>query len=216
MSTSTLKTHAKNIRREIVMMIYNAKSSHIGCSLGIVDILVGLYFNVMNIDSKKPQLATRDKFVLSKGHAAAALYATLAQRGFFPKEKLAGYCQNGSYIAGHVTYGSLPGIEATAGSLGHGLSMGVGMAIAAKANKLKSNVYVLIGDGEFAEGSIWEAILFAGHHKLDNLILIIDNNDFQIMGSASKILDLSPFEEKLKSCKWDTVTVDGHDIKKII
>ncbi len=216
MMTNKLETHAAEIRRQIVTMIYNAQSSHMGCSLGIVDILVVLYFKIMHIDPQKPKLEDRDKFVLSKGHACAALYATLAERGYFNKQKLAEYCKNGSTMAGHVTYGSLPGIESTAGSLGHGLSMAVGMALAGKYNKKPTNVYVLVGDGECAEGSIWEAILFAGHHKLHNLTLIIDNNDFQIMGQVSNILDLSPLDKKLDSFGWDNIIIDGNNIEEIV
>ncbi len=206
----------KKIRRNILEMTYAVGGSHIGCSLGIVEILVALYFKVMNINPKKPQLLKRDKFILSKGHACTALYATLAERGFFPETKLKEYCQDGSKLAAHVTLGSLPGIEATAGSLGHGLPMGAGMALAFKNKGMKNNVYVLNGDGECMEGSVWEAVIFSAHHKLDNLTLVIDNNNLITLGNIDKLLNIYPFDRKLKSFGWATCVIDGHNINTII
>lgn len=211
MESEKLKKLSKRIRREILEMAYRSKSGHLGCSLGIVDILLTLYFKVLNINPKKPFSKTRDRFLLSKGHAAAALYAILAKRGFFPKSRLSTYLKDGSKLAGHVTLGSLPGIEATSGSLGHGLSIAVGMSLAIKHQSLASKVYVLIGDGECAEGSIWEGINFAGHHKLNNLILILDNNNLQIMGYGTDILNSLPFEDKFKAFGWDVKSVNGHE-----
>lgn len=209
------KVLSKKIRREILTMAYKSNGSHLGCSLGIVDILLVLYFQILHIDPKKPYLKTRDRFLLSKGHAASALYSVLSERGFFSKSLLSTYLKDGSKLAGHVTLNSLPGIEATFGSLGHGLSIGIGMSLAIKNENLPSKVYVLIGDGECAEGSIWEGINFAGHHKINNLILLLDNNNLQIMGHGSDILNSIPFEDKFKSFGWDVKSVDGHDISAL-
>lgn len=215
MELKKLKEFSKEIRRDVLTMVYQSESGHLGCSLGIVDILLTLYFKVLHINPKKPALEIRDRFLLSKGHACSALYAVLARRGFFPKSYLATYFKDGSKLAGHVTLGSLPGIEATFGSLGHGLSIGIGMSLAIKHNNLPSRVYVLIGDGECAEGSIWEGINFAGHHKINNLILLLDNNNLQIMGKGSDILNSLPFENKFKGFGWDVKSVNGHDISAI-
>lgn len=206
---------SKEIRRDILTMVYKSKSGHLGCSLGIVDILLALYFEVMNVDPRDPNLESRDRFLLSKGHASSALYAVLAKRGFFSKSVLKTYFQDGSKLAGHVTLGSTPGIDATFGSLGHGLSIGIGMSLALKQQNLLSKVYVLIGDGECAEGSIWEGINFAGHHRINNLVLLLDNNDLQIMGHGTDILNSLPFEDKFRSFGWDVKTVDGHDISEL-
>lgn len=215
MELKNLKELSKEIRREVLAMVYQSKSGHLGCSLSIVDILLTLYFKVLHINPKKPSLEIRDRFLLSKGHACSALYAVLANRGFFPKSLLKTYFKDGSKLAGHVTLGSLPGIEGTFGSLGHGLSIGIGMSLAIKHKNLPSRVYVLIGDGECAEGSIWEGINFAGHHKINNLICILDNNNLQIMGHGTDILNSLPFEDKFKSFGWDVKSVDGHDISAI-
>lgn len=203
---------ANNIRKNLIHMAYKGQGSHIGCSLSIADILSVLYFKVLKIDPKKPLWSKRDYFILSKGHACSALYACLAERNFFSKSKLSNYLKNGSKISGHATYGSLPGIEATTGSLGHGLSMAIGIAVAKKFEKSKSKVYVLIGDGEAEEGSVWEAIMFAGHYKLNNLVLIIDNNDLQIVGKSSEILNSYPFKKKFESFGWEAIDVNGHSI----
>lgn len=211
-----LEELAREIRKETLTLVYQSKSGHLGCSLGIVDILVALYFKILHIDSKNPTLKSRDRFILSKGHACSALYAVLAKRGFFPKALLDTYLKDGSQLAGHVTLDSLPGIEATSGSLGHGLSIGIGMALAIKQQKLSSRVFCLIGDGECAEGSIWEGVNFAGHHKINNLILILDENNLQIMGYGTDILNSVPFEDKFKGFGWDVKTVDGHDISALL
>jgi transketolase len=200
----------------VVDMGYKSHGAHIGCSLSIVDILTALYFSVMLIRPKDPKWENRDYFILSKGHACSALYATLAERGFFPHNLLKGYLTNGSHIAGHITLGSLPGIEATSGSLGHGLSIGAGIAVSLRNEGKKSKVYVIVGDGEAEEGSIWEAVMFIGHHKLNNIILIIDNNNLQIMGKSNKILNSSSFTHKLRGFGWDVEEIDGHNISEII
>lgn len=213
---SNLRKIANKIRREVLTMVYNSKSSHLGCSLGIADILTVLYFNTLNIDPKKPNKDDRDRFILSKGHASSALYAVLAEKGFFAKKLLKTYFANGSILPGHVTYGVLAGIDATTGALGHGLSLGVGMALAQIHKKYKSKIYVLIGDGECEEGSIWEAIMFAGHHRINNLILILDNNNLQILGKTTDILNSFSFKNKFESFGWRVKEIDGHNISQLI
>lgn len=215
MKNHDLNQIAKKIRREILDMIFRTNGSHIGCSLDIVEILTALYFNVLKIDPNKPREANRDRFILSKGHACAALYAVLAERGFFPKNRLWEYSQDGSTLAAHSTLGSLPGIEATAGSLGHGLSMGLGMAIAAKNKSSRAKVYVLVGDGECMEGSIWEAALLAPHYKLDNLILIVDNNNLITLDNLDKAVGLETLDNKFSAFGWKTAIVDGHNISAL-
>lgn len=197
-------------------MAFKAGGGHIGCSLSIVDILTVLYFEILNIKPNLPKWDNRDYFILSKGHACSTLYATLAEKGFFSTTLLKDYMKNGSLIAGHVTLNSLPGIEATTGSLGHGLSIGTGIALSLKNDNKKSKVYVLIGDGEVEEGSIWEAIMFIGHHKVNNIVLIIDNNDLQIIGKSSDIMHSYPFKNKLESFGWEVININGHNIKEII
>jgi len=205
----------QGIRQKIIEIAFKNKGSHIGCSLGIVEILVSLYFNVLKIDPQIPDGKKRDRFILSKGHACLALYATLAKRGFFAEEKLDSYFTNGSNIAGHITLGSLPGLEATAGSLGHGLSIGLGIAIAETYQKTGAKVFVLAGDGECEEGSVWEAIMYAGNHNINNLILIIDYNNLQIMGKPSEISGLDNLADKIKAFGWNTVSVNGHNIDEL-
>jgi len=205
---------AKNIRRSIVDLIFHAKSSHIGCSLSATDILATLYFEVMNVDPKRPEDPDRDRFVLSKGHSVTALYSTLAEKGFFPKEALKSYGADGTPLASHANLKVLPGMENTAGSGGHGLSLGVGMAVAMRTDGRKNRIFVLSGDGELEEGSVWEALLFAGHHKLSNLTFIIDRNHFQDGADGQRtenILDIDPLDEKLRAFHLDVTTVDGHD-----
>lgn len=215
MTIEQMQEMAKKIRRQVVTMVYESQSGHLGCSLGIVDILTVLYFSSMRIDPQKPKWIDRDRFILSKGHGVSALYATLAARGFFASGRLKTYMKNGSCLAGHVTYGKISGIEATAGALGHGASIGVGIAWGLKMDKRDARVFVLVGDGELQEGSVWEAILFAGFHALSNLILIIDYNNLQIMGKNSEVLNIQPMDDKLKSFRWEVETVDGHNIEKL-
>lgn len=210
-----LRALSKEVQREILNLAYQSKSGHLGSNLSVVDILLMLYFKILNINPKKTSWEARDRFLLSKGHAALALYTILSKRGFFPKSYLSTYLQNGSKLAGHTTLGSLPGIEATSGSLGHSLSIGVGMSLAIKHKKLPSKIYVLIGDGESQEGSIWEAINFAGHHRINNLVLIIDANNLQIMGKCTDILNSFPFEKKIESFGWDVKSVNGHDFNAL-
>ncbi|OGN01826.1 MAG: hypothetical protein A3I26_00450 [Candidatus Yanofskybacteria bacterium RIFCSPLOWO2_02_FULL_43_10] len=208
---------ARMARHMILDMIFEARSSHLGCALSIVDILTALYFgDILKIDPKNPDLEDRDKFILSKGHACVALYATLALKGYFSLEKLKEYGTDGTLIGDHNTRGALPGIETTNGSLGHGLPIGVGMALAAKKAKRSSRVFVLVGDGELQEGSNWEALMFAGFHKLDNLTLIIDNNNLETLGPTDKILSLAGLHDKLESFGWDTESICGHRFAEII
>lgn len=192
-------------------MVYNSKSGHLGCSLGIVDILTNLYFSVLRVNPKKPNLEDRDRFILSKGHACTALYAVLAKKGFFNPRFLDTYFSDGSTLAGHITYGSIPGVEATAGSLGHGLSMGVGIALAMRNRGSNARIFVLVGDGEVGEGSTWEGIAFAGQHGLNNLVLIVDYNNLQILGKTTDILNRFSLKNKFGGFGWKVKEVNGHN-----
>mgnify|MGYP001566954586 CR=1 FL=1 len=215
--TPNLNQQAKLIRNLILDMIYNAKSSHLGCALSIVDILVTLYLgDILKVDPQKPNWEDRDKFILSKGHACVALYATLAMRGYFPLEKLNEYGSNGTLMCDHNTLGALPGIETTNGSLGHGLPLGIGMALAAKKDDKSSRIFVLVGDGELQEGSNWEALMFAGFHKLDNLVLIIDNNNLETLGNTDNILSLAPLDKKLENFNWQVRISNGHSFPELL
>jgi len=203
------------IRKKIIKMNYLSQGTHIGSSLSIVDILTLLYFKILKINPKKPLQSNRDRFILSKGHAAAALYAALAQRGFFSERILNTYCQNRGKLPGHATRGSVPGVEVSTGSLGHGLSMGVGMALAGKNDKRRYRIFVLMSDGECDEGSVWEAALFAAHHKLDNLVAIIDYNKLQAFGRTNEVLNLEPLKKKWESFGWRVKEINGHNFFEI-
>lgn len=196
-------------------MVHRANASHIGGCLSIADILGVLYGGVLRVDPAKPDWPERDRFVQSKGHAAAALYATLAERGFFPAEWLDDYCQDGSRLYGHVTSPPVPGVEVSAGSLGHGLPIACGMALAAKRDRKPTRVFALLSDGELDEGSTWEAILFAAHHQLDNLTAIVDYNKIQSFGATKEVLDLDPLADKWRAFRWGTREIDGHDVDLI-
>ena len=206
---------SKEIRKKILKMNYLAQGTHIGSSLSTVDILTVLYFKFLKINPKNPLEENRDRFILSKGHAAASLYATLAQKGFFPVKILDGYCQDGKKLPGHATRGSVPGVEASTGSLGHGLPMAAGMALAAKRDKKKCRAFVLLSDGECDEGSNWEAALFSGHHKLDNLVAIIDYNKLQAFGKTNDVLNLEPLKDKWLAFGWRVREIDGHNFPEI-
>ncbi|MGA8849140.1 MAG: transketolase [Dehalococcoidia bacterium] len=207
---------AKQIRRAILNMIYRTKSPHIGSSLSMVEILVALYFRILSIDPKKSNDPNRDRFVLSKGHGCPALYATLAQRGFFSKDVLDRFAVDNGSLEQHPTRDISLGIEISSGSLGHGLSLGAGMAIAAKYDRYSYRVFVFLGDGELDEGSNWETIMFAAHHELDNLVAIVDYNKLQILGRTSEVLNLEPLADKWRSFGWAVREIDGHDFKQII
>jgi transketolase len=202
---------ARQIRAATLRMVHAADASHVGSCLSAADILAVLYGSVLRVASDRPAWPARDRFILSKGHAAAALYATLAECGFIPREELNTYCQNGSNLAGHVTHHSVPGVEFSTGSLGHGLSLGCGIALAAQRDRQTHRVFVLLSDGECDEGSTWEAVLFAGHHRLDALVAIVDYNKIQSFGSVKEVLDLEPLAEKWRACGWAAREIDGHD-----
>ncbi|MBM3229851.1 transketolase [Candidatus Parvarchaeota archaeon] len=210
-----LEAQARNIRKLVLGMIHKSNSSHIGTSFSIVELLVGLYFSALRVDPARPQWAQRDYFLLSKGHGCAALYATLARRGFADEKMLDGFSVDGGTLWGHSTWKTMPGIEASTGSLGHGLPIGVGLALAAKLDKRPNRVFVLLGDGECDEGSVWEALLYAGHKKLDNLVAIIDYNKVQSFGNTKDVLDLEPFSDKWKAANWAAREIDGHDFGQI-
>jgi transketolase len=191
-------------------MVHSANASHIGSCLSIAHVLTILYNEIFDIDLIKSNSANRDRFVLSKGHATAILYATLAEVNLIPKSELTSYCQKGSRLLGHASH-LLPGVEFSTGSLGHGLPFSTGIAWGLQRIGSKAKSYCLVSDGEMDEGSNWEAILFAGHHKLTNLVLIIDYNKIQSLGDVKDILDLEPFVAKLESFQWNVIEVDGHD-----
>jgi len=205
------------LRKKIIEISYQAKAHHIGSELSCIDILVALYFNIMNINAKTPNDKNRDFFILSKGHAALALYVTLMKKGFFSENYLKKeFLSDGGALGGHPDKNTQLGIEVSSGSLGHGLSIGAGIALANKKDSSPGKVFVLLGDGECNEGMVWEALLFASHHRLNNLMAIIDYNKLQGFGSTKDILNLDPLKEKLESFGWNTKEVNGHDIKAII
>ena len=203
------------IRKDIVSMICKSKSGHPGGSLSAVEILTALYFDQMNIDPTNPKMEDRDRFVLSKGHAAPALYATLAQRGYFAKDELNNLRQLGSMLQGHPDMKKVPGVEMSTGSLGQGFSVACGMAMAAKLDNAPWNVYALLGDGEVQEGIIWEAAMSAAHYKLDNMIAFLDYNGLQIDGEVESVMNINPIEDKFKTFGWNVITIDGHDFDQI-
>ncbi|WP_276798112.1 transketolase [Fusobacterium gonidiaformans] len=211
----SLESIAKNIRRSIVSMICEAKSGHPGGSLSIVDILTALYYDEMNIDPTKPKMEGRDRFVLSKGHAAPALYAVLAEKGYFPKEELMTLRKFGSHLQGHPDMKKVPGVEISTGSLGQGLSVANGMALNAKIFKEDYRVYVMIGDGELQEGQIWEAAMTAAHYKLDNICAFVDSNNLQIDGNVDAVMGVEPLDKKWEAFGWNVLSIDGHNFEEI-
>lgn len=211
-----LEKIAKDIRIGIIESIYNAKSGHPGGSLSCTDILTVLYFNQMNINPKDPKADSRDRLVLSKGHSAPALYSTLANRGYFPKEELVSLRSLNSMLQGHPDMKNIPGVDMSTGSLGQGLSVANGMALSSKLNKMGFRVYCLLGDGEIEEGQIWEAAMSASHYQLDNLCVIVDNNNLQIDGSVDKVMNIYPIKEKFESFGFYAIEVNGHSIEELI
>src|ERR1700676_2575796 len=207
-----LQAIAKQIRREIVEMITHAKSGHPGGSLSAVEILVTLFFDVMRHDPQNPKWPDRDRFILSKGHAAPVLYSVMAECGYCPKDQLNTLRKLGSPYQGHPDVRFLPALEASTGSLGEGLSLGIGMSLGARLDKSPSRTYVMLGDGEIQEGQIWEAAMFGGFHKLDNIVAIVDSNGIQLDGFVKDILDETPLPDKWHSFGWHVIEVDGHDI----
>lgn len=211
-----LEKIAKEIRRNIIKQVYGAKSGHPGGSLSCADILTVLYFNQMNIDEKEPKNPARDRFVLSKGHCSPALYATLAERGFFEKEKLTTFRSLEGNLQGHPDMNKVPGVEMTTGSLGQGLSVANGMALTSKLNHDGYRVYCLLGDGEIEEGQVWEACMTASKYQLDNLCAILDYNHLQIDGTIEEVKGLDNIEGKFASFGFHTIVVDGHRISELI
>ncbi|MED4730277.1 transketolase [Aneurinibacillus migulanus] len=211
-----LKQHASNIRQEIVKMVAAANSGHPGGSLSAADILAVLYFHEMNAGPDKISDPDRDRFVLSKGHASPVLYASLAEKGYLPKEELATFRKINSRLQGHPSKKMLPGVEQSTGSLGQGLSAANGMALAARLDKRDYRVYALLGDGEIQEGMVWEAAMAAGHYKLDNLVAILDYNHLQIDGNVEDIMNVGPVADKFRAFNWHVIEIDGHNLEEII
>ena len=210
-----LKNIANNVRIGIIDATHAAKSGHPGGSLSIADILTYLYFEKMNIDPENPKMENRDRFVLSKGHTAPGLYATLAHRGFFPVEDLITLRKIDSYLQGHPDMNKIPGIDMSAGSLGLGISAACGMALAGKIDNKDYRVYTIIGDGESEEGQVWEAAMFASHYKLDNLCVILDLNGLQIDGPITEVMNPTPHDKKFEAFGFHVITIDGHDFNQI-
>jgi transketolase len=208
---TTTQELAKKVRIHALRMTSRGGSSHVGAAFSIADILAVLYGGSMLHDPTQPKWADRDRFILSKGHAGAAVYATLAEVGYFPVERLSQHYQDGSLLSGHVSHKGIPGVELSTGSLGHGLGVGTGMAKAFKLSGSASRVFVLLSDGECDEGTIWEAALFAQHHRLDNLVAIVDFNKIQSLAPVAETLALEPFRQKWESFNWSVVEADGHD-----
>jgi transketolase len=206
---------ARRIRRHCVLMTGRANASHIGSSLSTADLLAMLYGRFLRFDPRRPDWPDRDRFILSKGHACAALYAVLAETGYFPVERLETFYQDGSPLAGHATHKDVPGVEVSTGSLGHGLPLAAGMALAAKRDGRGHRVWCMLSDGECDEGSVWEAALFAPHHRLDNLVAVVDYNKIQSFGTVKEVLDLEPLGEKWRAFGWGVREIDGHDLKAI-
>ena len=211
-----LQKYANRIRQGVIKAVYSAKSGHPGGSLSIAEILAVLYFNQMNIDEKNPKAKGRDRLVLSKGHTAPALYSALALRGFFDMDELSNFRNINSNLQGHPDMKNIPGVDASTGSLGQGLSIANGMALGSKQDSEGVRVYCICGDGEIQEGQKWEAAMTASHYKLDNLCLIIDNNNLQIDGKVNEVMSVYPIDEKFKSFGFETINVDGHNIQELI
>ena len=215
MNNLELKKTANEVRKGIVTAVHSAKAGHPGGSLSAADIYTYLYFEEMNIDPKNPKMEERDRFVLSKGHTAPGLYSALANRGFFPVEDLKTLRKLGSYLQGHPSMQYIPGVDMSSGSLGQGISAAVGMALGAKMDNRDVRVYTLLGDGEIEEGQVWEASMFAGHRKLDNLVVIVDNNGLQIDGPVSEVCSPYPIDKKFEAFNFHVINVDAHDFDAI-
>lgn len=217
LSAKELRNIAKTIRINVVNALLNAGSGHLGGSLGLADIFTVLYFSELNYDPNNPKWDKRDRFVLSIGHVAPVFYATLAQAGYFSMDELSSLRKLGSMLQGHPAIAhNVPGLETTAGSLGQGLSIAVGMALAGKHQKLSHRVFTIVGDGELQEGSIWEAAMAAGHYKLNNLVAIVDRNRVQIDGKIENVMDIEPLNDKWKAFNWHVVECDGNHINSIV
>lgn len=209
------KTLAWLIRRNGLEMTHISRGSHIGSVLSVAEIIAVLYTSVLNVDPKEPKKPDRDRMILSKGHAGSAVYAALAETGFFPVEQLKTHYANGSILSGHVSHKGVPGVEVSTGALGHGLGIGVGLALGAKMDKAEWRTYVVLGDGECDEGSVWESALQAAQYKLDRLIAVVDYNHMQSLATVDETLRLEPFEQKWKDFGWNAMSVDGHDTEAL-
>lgn len=216
MSTNPTPLLAKRIRKHVLHMTNAGGSSHVGAAFSIADILAVLYGRTLRHDPRQPRWPERDRFILSKGHAGAAVYATLAETGYFPVAELAKHYQDGSLLSGHVSHKGIPGVELSTGSLGHGLGIGVGMAKALKNSDSDARVVVLLSDGECDEGTVWEAALFAQHHQLSNLLAIVDYNKIQSLAPVAETLALEPFRQKWESFNWTVLEADGHDHESLL
>ena len=215
MNKLELMKTSNEIRKGIVTALHSAKAGHPGGSLSATEIFTYLYFEEMNVDPKDPKKADRDRFVLSKGHTAPGLYSTLAQKGFFPKEDLVTLRHTGSYLQGHPDMKHIPGVDMSSGSLGQGISAAVGMAIAGKLDNADYRVYTLLGDGEIQEGQVWEASMLAAHRKLDNLVVIVDNNNLQIDGAITEVNSPYPIDKKFEAFNFHVINIDGNDFDQI-
>lgn len=215
MTNLELKQKANEVRKGIVTSVHSAKAGHPGGSLSAADMFTFLYFEEMNIDPKNPKMEGRDRFVLSKGHTAPGLYSVLANRGYFPVEDLTTLRKLGSYLQGHPCMQETPGVDMSSGSLGQGISAAVGMALAAKLDNKDYRVYTLLGDGEIQEGQVWEASMFAGARKLDNLVVIVDNNGLQIDGKIEDVCSPYPIDKKFEAFNFNVINIDGHDFDQI-
>ena len=215
MNKLELMKTANEVRKGIVTAVHSAKAGHPGGSLSAADIFTYLYFEEMNIDPKEPKKADRDRFVLSKGHTAPGLYSVLAQRGYFPVEDLKTLRHTGSYLQGHPGMNHIPGVDMSSGSLGQGISAAVGMAIAGKLDNADYRVYTLLGDGEIQEGQVWEAAMLAAHKKLDNLVVIVDNNNLQIDGAIDEVNSPYPIDKKFEAFNFHVINIDGNDFDQI-
>lgn len=211
-----VKAFAKRLRLTALRMVHEARSAHIGGSFSMAELLAALYGGILRVDPARPAWPDRDRFILSKGHACAAFYAALAERGFFPKEWLETFYRDGGKLAGHATHTGVPGVEFSTGSLGHGLSVATGMALAGKRDGAPWRVFALLSDGECDEGSTWEPALFAPQHRLDNLVAIVDYNKIQSLGHTKDVIDLDPFADKWKAFGWAVREIDGHDAEQVV
>jgi transketolase len=215
MENDEIRKLAWQIRYHTLMMTHRAKSSHVGTNFSSAELLAELYGRALNVNPARPEWPERDRFILSKGHGCAALYAVLAERGFFSMEWLDDFYQNGARLAGHITHKGVPGVEVSTGSLGHGLSIATGMALAAKRDKKMYRTFALLSDGECDEGSTWEPILFAPQHRLDNLVAVVDYNKIQSLGKVKEVMDLEPFADKWQAFGWSVQQIDGHNLHEV-
>ena len=212
---NSLSIRAYNIRKDVIDAVYSASSGHPGGSLSIADVLAYLYFNKMNVDPKNPKDPDRDRFVLSKGHCAPALYGVLAEKGYFPKEDVKTFRKTSSYLQGHPDMKGVPGVDMSTGSLGQGICAANGMALAAKIDGKAYRVYTILGDGELEEGQVWEAAMFAAHYKLDNVTAFVDFNGLQIDGDITKVMNPTPIDRKFEAFGWHVIHIDAHNFDEI-